>query len=123
MYSVNSQNRKAYQFQFEVILQSLVVEYTSAFNFKISMKRGAKILETKGTFKYELEGKKQVELNEQLNVISTLSVKKDVINEFQEKNYKFYLQVYTKQGFKNATFAETNFSNLLQLNHLNMSVK
>lgn len=124
MNSENSTNstRKAYQFQFELLIQSVIVEYTSTFNFKIAVKKGTKNLETKNTMKYEVGGRKEVDINEQLNIISTVAVKKDVINEFQDKIYKIYLQVYTKQGFKNATFTEYNFSNLLQVNHLNMAV-
>jgi len=115
-------NNTAYQFEFDVMLKCLVVEYSSAFNFKVSMKRSSRTLESKNTMKYELSGKKEVEINEQLNVISTLAVKKDVINEFQEKNHKFFIQVFTKNGLKNAACSELNFSDYLQVNYLNMAI-
>ena len=118
---MNSLN-KAYQFQFEVLLHSLIVEYTSSFNFKITLKRGIRNLETRNTMKYEIGGRKEVKINEQLNILSTFCVKKDVLNLFQEKKYKLYLQVYTKQGFKNATFNEINLSKYLEVNYLNMSI-
>jgi hypothetical protein len=111
---------KAHQFQFEVLLQSIIVEYTSTFNFKISLKRGTKNLETKNTIKYEAGGRKEVEINEQLTIISTMTVKKEISREFQDKSYKVYLQVYTKQGFKNASYSEINLSKFLQINYLDM---
>jgi hypothetical protein len=112
---MKNNNRRSLQYSFEIILDFLEAEYTSAFNFKICLKRGNKIFETKNTMKYESGKRREVQIGEVFNLNANLHFKEDSDTELDDKVYKIYLQVYTKSGFKNATFAELNLSKLVNL--------
>ena len=112
---MKNNNRRSLQYSFEIILDFLEAEYTSAFNFKICLKRGNKIFETKNTMKYESGKRREVQIGEVFNLNANLHFKADSDQELDDKVYKIYLQVYTKSGFKNATFAELNLSKLVNL--------
>lgn len=113
-------NTKAFQYQYEILLKSATIEYNNTFNFKIVLKRGNKQVDTKSTYKYEAGGKKEVPINEELSIISTILQKED--GKYKDKAYKFYIQVYTKQGFKSAAFSEVNFSDFINKeNELDLS--
>jgi hypothetical protein len=96
-------------FNLDLYYDFLTTDYSSSFNFKLCLKRGSKVYETKNTMKYESPGKKDVIIRETISFVENF-----VPNEQEEKIYKIYLQVYTKQGFKNATFAELNLSSILK---------
>jgi hypothetical protein len=106
---------KVFQHQIEVTVKSLVAEYSSSFNFKISLKRANKQMETKTTLKYETPGRKEIEIGDDLSLITTFNAKNEEADvlEYNDKIYKMYLQVYTKQGFKSAASAELNLGQIL----------
>jgi hypothetical protein len=93
------------QYQFKILIKQASIDYQSTFNFKLVLKRGNKQLETKNNYKYETSGKKEVVINEDLSLTSILQI---VDGTYKDKTYKLYLQVYTKQGFKSATFTDIN---------------
>jgi hypothetical protein len=99
---------------FDLYYDFLTTDYSSSFNFKLCLKRGNKVYETKNTMKYECPGKKDIVIRETVSF-------SEIFNNYdqEEKMYKIYLQVYTKAGFKNATFAELNLSNILKEEDLN----
>jgi hypothetical protein len=112
---MKNNNKRSLQFSFEITLDFLEADYTSAFNFKLCLKRGNKQFETKNTMKYEVGMRRNVQISEVFNLNANLYFKDDTNSELEDKIYKIYLQVYTKTGFKNATFAELNLSKLVNL--------
>ncbi len=109
-----SKQNKASQYEFKILLKSVIIEYGSTFNFKIIIKKGNKQFETKNNYKYESPSQKEININEEIVIPSTLISNE---NKFKDKVYKLYLQVYTKQGFKSATFSDLNFHEFIDYNY------
>lgn len=99
---------------FDLYYDFLTTDYSSSFNFKLCLKRGTKVYETKNTMKYECPGKKDILIRETVSFSEKFNY-----NDQEEKMYKIYLQVYTKAGFKNATFAELNLNSILKGEEIN----
>jgi hypothetical protein len=74
------------------------------------LKRGNKQIETKNTYKYEHPERKNIEINDEMSLISTFAVGE---HGTKDKLYKLFLQVYTKTGFKNAAFTDINLLNFV----------
>lgn len=137
-------NIKQNQFEFEINIKSIEIEYTSSFNFKILIKKGTKTMEMKNPFKYDVGERRVLEINENFNLITSLFLDKDEtsnnlkgevntsnVNDINQDNiYKIYFQVYTKQGFKSATYTELNLAEQVDIktgsaisNKLNLDFK
>jgi hypothetical protein len=99
-------NTKAKHYQYNLLIKEAEIEYASTFNFKLLLKRGNKQVESKNTFKYEMSTRRLIEINELMDLISSFSYNED--GSLKEKQYKLFLQVYTKTGFKNAAYTEIN---------------
>jgi hypothetical protein len=121
-------NNKQNQFEFEIIIKSIEIEYSSSFNFKILIKKGTKTMEMKNPFKYEVGERRVLEINENFNLNTSLFLNKDETSN--DLKGEVNTQVYTKQGFKSATYTELNLAEQVDLktfsavsNHLNLDFK
>jgi hypothetical protein len=117
----SSRNTKAKQYQFNLLIKEAEVEYSSTFNFKLLLKRGNKQIESKNNFKYEMSSRKIVEICEEMNLISTFTYNDD--GSLKDKQYKLFLQVYTKTGFKNAAFTDINLLNFIDQGYTDVELE
>lgn len=102
--------KKGSQFQFLILIDTITIDYKSSFSFKLIIKRGQRQIDTKNTYKYESPGPKEIKIDEELSITTSLTHNEDGSIGFKEKIYKVLLQVYTKQGFKSAAYSEINIA-------------
>lgn len=112
-----------YKYDFEIIVQSIKIEYKMPFNFKLLFKRGNRQTELEKTFKYDPQNNKELTLNENFTVTCIMKPLFDDPKKFRfakpeytEKKYKLYICIYTKTGFKPAISGEINLSDFVLLN-------
>jgi len=108
-----------YQYEFDIHIISIKIEYKSQFNFKILIKRGNKQNEIDRIFKYHPDLDNEIPINEEFSIVSVLNpidystfdFNKNRV--FHDKIYKIYICIYTKTGFKPAISGEINLSNFI----------
>jgi len=108
-----------YQYEFDIQIISIKIEYKTQFNFKILIKRGNKQKEIDRIFKYNPYLEKEIPINEEFSIVSILNpidysnfdFNKNRV--FHDKIYKIYICIYTKTGFKPAISGEINISNFI----------
>jgi hypothetical protein len=121
MKQFSSRSTKAKQYQFNLMIKEAEIEYTSTFNFKLLLKRGNKQIESKNTYKYEMSKRRTVEICEEMNLISIFTYTDD--GNLKDKQYKLFLQVYTKTGFKNAAYTDINLLSFIDQNNAGIELE
>ena len=105
-----------YQFEFDIQIISIKIDYKSQFNFKILIKRGNKQNEIDRIFKYNPYLDNEIPINEEFSIISILNPLENSNFDFNsnrvfhDKIYKIYICIFTKTGFKPAISGELNLS-------------
>jgi hypothetical protein len=107
------------QYNFEIHVNSVSLEYTSPLSLRVSIKKDKTEVETKKTLKYEPPGRKELIYNEKLSMSATLFKDKQT-NNYQDKPIKLYLEVYTSKGYKPAGFSELNLKDYVNLKEYQM---
>lgn len=117
-----------YQFEFDIQIISIKIDYKAQFNFKILIKRGSKQNEIDRIFKYNPYLDNEIPINEEFSIVSVLNPMEnsnfdfDKNKVFHDKLYKIYLCIYTKSGFKPAISGEFNLSNFINDDNINTLV-
>ena len=112
------------QFNFDILVNSVSLEYTSPLSLRVSWKKEKSEVETKKTLKYEPSGRKELIFKEEISISATL-FKDKITNEYQDKISKLYLEVYTSKGYRPAGYSELNlkeYVNLKDYNNLEIKV-
>jgi hypothetical protein len=107
------------QFNFEIYVNSVSLEYTSPLSLRVSFKKDKTEVETKKTLKYEPPGRKELVYKEKLSISATLYKDKQA-NNYQDKPAKMYLEVYTSKGYKPAGFSELNLKDYVDFKEYQM---
>ena len=124
----SSIHQLGYQFEFDIQIISIKIDYKSQFNFKILIKRGNKQNEIDRIFKYNQYLDNEIPINEEFSIVSVLNPLEnsnfDFNNNcvFHDKIYKIYICIYTKTGFKPAISGELNLSNFINDDNVNTLV-
>lgn len=117
-----------YQFEFNIQIISIKIDYKTQFNFKILIKRGNKQNEIERIFKYNPYLDNEIPINEEFSIVSVLNPLENSNFDFNknrvfhDKIYKIYICIHTKTGFKPAISGELNLSNYIDDNKENMLV-
>jgi len=112
-----------YQYEFDIQIISIKIDYKSQFNFKILIKRGNKQNEIERIFKYNPYLENEIPINEEFSIVSVLNPLEnsnfDFLKNrvFHDKVYKIYICIYTKTGFKPAISGEINLSKHIENSH------
>jgi hypothetical protein len=101
------------QYDFKLDIKHVTINYQAAFNFKLQLKRGNKVQDSKSNYKYEISGVKEIAIGDEFTTPCIMQISE---GNFKEKTYKIYLLVYTKQGFKSACYSEINMSDYINSN-------
>jgi hypothetical protein len=107
------------QYNFDIFVNSVSLEYTSPLSLRVSWKKDKSEVETKKTLKYEPPGRKELIYKEKLSMTATLYIEKHT-NEYQDKPTKLYLEVYTSKGYKPAGFSEINLKEYINMKEYHM---
>jgi hypothetical protein len=114
--SINDSQLIGYQYEFEICLISIKIDYKSQFNFKVLIKRGNISNDINRILKYDPYLDHEVPVNEEFSIVSVLNPMENCNFDFEtnkifhEKKYKIYICIYTKSGFKPAISGEINLS-------------
>ncbi len=115
-----------YQFEFDIQIISIKIDYKAQFNFKVLIKRGNKQNEIDRIFKYNPYLDNEIPINEEFSIVSVLNPMENSnfnFNKnrvFHDKIYKIYICINTKTGFKPAISGELNLSNFIDDENENM---
>lgn len=119
-----------YQYEFNINVISIKIDYSSQFSFKIQIKRGNKQNEIDTIFKFDpyLDDNDEIPINEEFSIVSILNPKENsnfnfqTNRDFHEKKYKIYICLSTKAGYKPAIGGEINLSDYIDNNNENSLV-
>ena len=111
------------QFRFEIMVFSVSLEYSSPLSVRLSWKKDNTEVDTKKTIKYEPPGRKDIIFKEEIAMTVTLQKDKQT-TEFQDKQTKLFMEVYTSKGYKPAGYLEINLKEYVNSkSYQNMELK
>jgi hypothetical protein len=102
----DSKFRKKKYYEFQLLIDSIKIEYKIPFNFRILLKGNNRNYEIDKTFKYDCK-------EEFININEEILLAVNNTNDTNDFRFKIYISIFTKTGFKPAISEEINLNDFV----------